>query len=331
MKKSAPKISLDEEYYPISQEILSSFPKYRPAVDLYIFQEDIQSLYPLAVKEQRLTNEKIDEIAQACKEGRLFVPRSDHHIYVEHLSKQVDFVLIDSNLHESEIKQILVKALSTKLQELIDQPLSVVYNSLYTDLMVFTEYLWRDKDNIKHFMAELHIGEDDLISHSINVLIVGTWLYFQTEKKTTRKTLDRIVQGLFFHDLGCSKVPSFIINKKTPLKKDELEKYNSHPKLGIMLVQKFGCTVDEVNQIILQHHERLDGSGYPNRLSGVAITDLGLLAATADAFSTMITNGQSPRVKTRDAAQALFDDQRFFAKYTGVLLNAYSSDVFNNV
>lgn len=332
MKKSVLKTSLDEEYYPISQEILSSFPKYRPAVDLYVFQEEIQSLYPLAVKEQRLTNEKIDEIAKACKEGRLFVPRSDHHIYVKHLAKQVDFVLIDSNLRDSEIKQIVVEALSMRLQALMDQTLTVVYKRLYADLMVFTEYLWRDKYNIKYFMSGLHIGEDNLIAHSINVLTVGTWLYFQTEKKPVRKTLDRIVQGLLLHDLGCIKIPPFILNKKTPRTKDELEKYHSHPRFGCLLMQKFGCTLDEINQMIMQHHERLDGSGYPNSLSGVEISDFGLLAATADAFSAMITDRPAaPRVKTREAAQALFEDQRFYAKYTGILLNAYSDGTFDNV
>ena len=332
MKKSAPKSSLDEEYYPISHEILSSFPKYRPSVDLFVFQEDIAQLYPIAVKEQRLTNAKIEEISEACKEGRLFVPRSDHHIYVEHLAKQVDFVLIDSNLHDSEIKQILGKALGLRLQALIDQPLLVVYEQLHADLMVFTEYMWRDKDRIKRFMAELYIGDDELLAHSLNVLIVGTWLYFETEKKPSRKILDRIAQGLFLHDLGCSKVPAFILNKKTPLKKDEMDKYIAHPRLGTLLVQKFGCSLDEINQIILQHHERLDGSGYPNHLAGVAISDFGLLGATADEFCKMITErGTIPRVQTRAAAEALFKDQRFLAKYTGVLMSAYASGTLNSI
>lgn len=44
-KKS--KESISEEYYPISMEILQSFPKYRPKVDLYIFQEDISQLYQI--------------------------------------------------------------------------------------------------------------------------------------------------------------------------------------------------------------------------------------------------------------------------------------------
>ncbi|MDE5681307.1 MAG: hypothetical protein K2I05_03060 [Mailhella sp.] len=53
------KESVSEEYYPISMEILQSFPKYRPKVDLYIFNEDIAQLYPVAKKDVRLYHEQL--------------------------------------------------------------------------------------------------------------------------------------------------------------------------------------------------------------------------------------------------------------------------------
>lgn len=324
--------SLQEEYYPISLAILSSFPKYRPSVDLYIFQEDIGQLFPLAMKGVRLTEQKIEDIDKACQEGSLFVPRSDHHIYVEHLAKQADFVLIDPNLNTSEIVQIILKAFSNKLQNLVERPLPVAYADLHADLMVFVEYLWRDKDYIQPFMDSLHVEDDDLIAHSINTLIVGTWLYFQTEKTPDRAVFECIVQGLILHDIGCTKLPSFIVQKKTPLTRDEMARYVLHPAAGVQLVQKFACDSAEATQIILQHHERLDGSGYPSRLSGSKITSLGALAAVADAFSSMITNRPSiPRVKTSNAAQALFKDQKFSNKYTGILLDAYANPKLKDV
>ncbi len=332
MKKRPLSGSIDEEYYPISLEILSSFPKYRPSVNLYVFEEEIKQLYPIAVKDHRLTNKKIEEIIEACKEGRLFVPRSDHHIYVQHLAKQADFVLIDPNLNILEIIQILFQALSLRLNDLFEQPLPIVYEPAYTDLMVFTEYLWRDKDRIKQFMPKLHTGKDDPISHTLNVIIVGTWLYFESEKKPVRKVLDKIVQGLFLHDIGYAKIPAYILNKQTMLTREETDKIAAHPRTGVLLAQKFATSVDEVNQIIFQHHERLDGNGYPNRLAGSAISDLGLLAGTADAFSSMITDRvNTPRMKTLDAAQALFKDKNFLAKYTGLLLNGYAGGSFDNI
>ena len=73
--------NINEEYYQISGEILSSFPKYRPPVDLFSFREDIMVLAPYCKKETRLTNEQVEEVARLCDKGDLFVARSDHHIY----------------------------------------------------------------------------------------------------------------------------------------------------------------------------------------------------------------------------------------------------------
>lgn len=90
--------NINEEYYQISSEILSSFPKYRPPVDLFSFREDIMVLAPYCKKETRLTNEQVEELAALCAEGNLFVSRSDHHIYSRHIVKQLDLVLQDKNL-----------------------------------------------------------------------------------------------------------------------------------------------------------------------------------------------------------------------------------------
>ena len=85
--------NINEEYYQISSEILSSFPKYRPPVDLFSFREDIAVLAPYCRKGDRLSNAQVEEVAQLCADGMLFVSRSDHPIYSRHIVKQLDLVL----------------------------------------------------------------------------------------------------------------------------------------------------------------------------------------------------------------------------------------------
>ena len=86
-RKAAIPDNIAEEYYQISQEILSSFPKYRPPVDLFQFRADIAQLYPYSRKGARLSNEQVEEIQQLCESGDLFVSRTDHPIYSEHIVK----------------------------------------------------------------------------------------------------------------------------------------------------------------------------------------------------------------------------------------------------
>ena len=92
--------NINEEYYQISTEILSSFPKYRPPVDLFTFRDDIGVLAPYSRKGVRLSNEQVEEVAQLCSTGDLFVSRTDHPIYSRHIVKQLDLVLQDHNLKE---------------------------------------------------------------------------------------------------------------------------------------------------------------------------------------------------------------------------------------
>ncbi|MDR2696411.1 MAG: HD family phosphohydrolase, partial [Deltaproteobacteria bacterium] len=163
--------NIDEEYYQISEEILASFPKFRPPVDLFRFNEEALTLVPLIRKSQRLTNEQVEEAHALCQAGGLFVARSDHPIYSEHMVKQLDLVLQDSNLKEGEIADICARALIMRYEAFAEQPVRPVFEPLYKDIMVFTEILWQDRHRIKPFMRRL-LREYSLGKHAFNTLVV---------------------------------------------------------------------------------------------------------------------------------------------------------------
>ena len=331
LKKALVPDNISEEYYQINEEILSSFSKYRPPVDLFQFREDIAQLYPLFRKGQRLSNEQVDEVLRLCQEGSLFVARSDHPIYVEHIAKQADLVLVDANLKESEVADILLKALHMRLSNFYEQPVLSYFEPLYKDVMVLTEYLSQDRFRARLFMRRLFTGEATLVHHSLNVLSTGLWLYLENlDGELRRRQLDRLALGLLLHDAGITKLPHYVLNKSTPLKQDEWEKIYAHPLAGIKMMLKVNLSFDELNQAILQHHERLDGSGYPQKLRGEAISFVGRLTAVADSFSAMLTKRPyAPAKSPLDAAQELAAGKnKYDARYAVPLKNAYLTGLF---
>lgn len=331
LQKAAVPDNISEEYYQISEEILSSFSKYRPPVDLFQFREDIAQLYPLCRKGQRLSNEQVDEVLRLCQEGALFVSRSDHPIYVEHIAKQADLVLVDANLKESEVADILLRALTMRLSNFYEQPVLPYFEPLYKDAMVLTEYLEQDRFRSRLFMRRLFTEDAALVPHSLNVLSTGLWLYLENlEGDIKRRTLDRLALGLLLHDAGITKLPGYVLNKATPLKQDEWEKITMHPLAGIKMMLKINLSFDELNQAILQHHERLDGSGYPQKLKGDAISAVGRLTAVADSFSAMITKRPYAESKTPLAAAQILagETTKYDARYTVRLKNAYLTKMF---
>jgi response regulator RpfG family c-di-GMP phosphodiesterase len=322
-------VNISEEYYQINMAILESFPRYRPPLDLFVFQEDIGQLLTYAKKGSRLSNEQVEEVRQLCEQGNLFVSRADHPVYSRHIIKQLDLVLLDKHLKEAEIADICLMALEERLKEFFNQPVKPAFDPLFTDLAVLTEYLWLDEHRIKLFMRRLHRGEHSLVHHSLNTLIVGLWLFaLPRDPGLSRKEFDQAALGLLLHDAGMVKVPAFITEKTGPLKQEEREKIPGHVLAGAKIMFKLEETAERVREAVMEHHERLDGSGYPQHLK--KISRFGQLTAVADAFSAMIQKRPYAEAKEPAAAAKELADERtrFDLAYSGKLLSGIITGSF---
>lgn len=320
--------NINEEYYQISAEILSSFPKYRPPVDLFFFKEDIAVLAPFSRKGARLSNEQVEQVAQLCSDGMLFVSRSDHHIYSEHIVKQLDLVLQDANLKEAEIVNICIQALKNRYNDFWQQPVKAAFEPLMNDAMVVTEYLMRDKTNINAFMRRLST-EHDPASHAVNTMTIGLWLWQKTVDEIQRKDMDSLAIGLLTHDIGMSKMPPFLLTRPGPLKSEEREKIVLHPMQSAKIMQKMELSANEIMQACFEHHERMDGSGYPQKLKGPQIKPASRIAAVADSFSTMISKRPwAEAKKPMDAANELASDPKYDNTLGRYLVGAYATNRF---
>jgi response regulator RpfG family c-di-GMP phosphodiesterase len=332
-KKETP-LLIAEEYYQISMEILTSFPKYRLPLPLFIYRHEVGQLQTFVPKDTKLSNEQVERMHALCVEGDLFVSRADYPIYSKHIIKQLDLILVDRNFKEGEVADICVSALAMRLQAYLEQPVKMVFDLLMHDVLVFTEYISADFHRLRLFMRRLN-RTHSLVTHSINCLIVGMWIYSHKHKtvEIKRKDVDRLAMGLILHDAGMSKVPAFIINKTTPLKPDEKEKIPPHTLIGGKMVQKTELGWDELVQAATEHHERLNGSGYPRKASGNEISATGRLTAVVDSFCAMITTrSYAPAKDLTAAAQELAaDTARYDEKYTVPLRNALITKEFGEM
>jgi HD-GYP domain-containing protein (c-di-GMP phosphodiesterase class II) len=305
---------LSEEYYQINTDILGSFNKYRPPLNIFRFKEDVARIMPYYKVGERLSNEQVEELAALTEEGLIFVSRADHPVYVKHISYQLDLVLIDKNLKEREIADIFQQALTRRLEEFLDQPVLLVFQKFWADLLVLTEYLWHDPLRIKALTRRLH-ATYSLARHSFNCGIMGLALYMRMNAKNfeeggvKRKNFDHLAAGLFLHDMGMTKVAAFIREKEKPLVPDERNKVLQHPMHGSEMLAKLDLKFPEVEACILEHHERLTGTGYPQKRVGAAVTPVGRLCAVVDSYCAMIT--KRPYAEAMDpmkAATALAQD-----------------------
>lgn len=94
--------------------------------------------------------------------------------------------------------------------------------------------------------------------------------------------------GAYLHDVGKAKLPEGLLQKPGKLTSEEWAIMKQHPTMGRELLEH--SFLEEVGMIVEQHHERLDGSGYPKGLKGLEITLEAYIIAVADTFDAMTTD-----------------------------------------
>ena len=95
--------------------------------------------------------------------------------------------------------------------------------------------------------------------------------------------------GGLFHDIGKIDTPDNILFKKTKLDNTEYEKMKQHTLNGVNTLSK-DSMFNDIIPIVLHHHEKFDGSGYPSNLAGNDIPILARITAIADTFDAMTSN-----------------------------------------
>ncbi len=104
------------------------------------------------------------------------------------------------------------------------------------------------------------------------------------------------------HDIGKLHVPSAILNKPTALDVGELAQMRRHPQEGATLLADVG--LPKLGMLVCQHHERMDGRGYPEAMIGHAIHLHARIVSVADVFDAMTTDRSYQPAVPQRAAEA---------------------------
>lgn len=107
-------------------------------------------------------------------------------------------------------------------------------------------------------------------------------------------------QAALFHDVGKLFVEPSVLNAARPLSDREWESMRSHAELGERILRAHGA--EELGRIVRSHHERIDGSGYPDGLRGMAIPWETRLLSVADAYDCLRAGRAYARPISHDAA-----------------------------
>ncbi len=139
-------------------------------------------------------------------------------------------------------------------------------------------------------------------SHSTRVAELSAWIAHRLGVDREHIELTRLAGSL--HDLGKLAIPEEILRKPGPLTDPERLVLQRHPEIGHRMLESLG--VDPVAEWVLHHHERWDGTGYPERLRGDEIPLGARIIFVADAYDAMTSDrAYRGRLTPREAIEEL--------------------------
>lgn len=172
-------------------------------------------------------------------------------------------------------------------------------------------------------ITEMRNISTDMYTHCINVCALSTIMALRL--KMSEKQVRNISIGAILHDIGLRyiKVPYMNTNETYMNVKDALE-YKKHTIFGYSSLQDEGWIPEIAKEIILLHHERIDGKGYPFQHKGDKIKTEVKLVSLCDGFESLISGVGSPKLKIYEAIEYIKANQgiKYDATITDKLLES---------
>ncbi|MBN1766066.1 MAG: diguanylate cyclase [Sedimentisphaerales bacterium] len=141
-------------------------------------------------------------------------------------------------------------------------------------------------------------AKDPFIAHHAeNVKIYAEAL--SKKLQLAPELIDQIKNAALLHDLGKISIPNSILRKTTTLTPEEWHIFKQHPNTSVQIISPIGIFHQEL-QIIKQHHENFDGTGYPDGLSGRRITFGARILAVANSFDALTSDRQHRLARTME-------------------------------
>lgn len=192
---------------------------------------------------------------------------------IVYMKELYDSQLIKENNNDADLAQQAVREGQIReLKHLIDDIITEIYA----------------RNNKKYYSTELMGAEMYHYNHAVEVMILS--LLIGSKMGLDRERLLKLGVGAILADIGKTRVPQEILNKKGKLEPAEFEEMKLHVDYGYHLLKNLVGLSSLSRQIILLHHEKLDGSGYPNGFTGENIPLLVRIVTVCDIFGAIVSD-----------------------------------------
>jgi HD-GYP domain-containing protein (c-di-GMP phosphodiesterase class II) len=217
-------------------------------------------------------------------------------------------IIHDTNLAPGEKANLIQQHSISMMKNLLENPTAENIQDVKNATSELVDLILKD-DEITFYLINITDHDYNTYTHSVNVGVMAVVLAKTVFRHSHIHDLHALGAGFFLHDLGKVNIDRNIINKPSKLNDDEMQEMKRHPSLGFSLLQETKQVTEELKLIVLQHHEKLNGRGYPFGLRGEEIHIYGRICAIADVFDAMTSKRPYKDAMSSFAALKIMKDE----------------------
>jgi len=176
------------------------------------------------------------------------------------------------------------KDLQKKILSEIQQDKEINISEIRENTDAIVDSIFRNQDALS-CLSRLRMKDEYLVEHSLNVSILMS--IFAKHMKLDEPLIRDLALGAFLHDIGKIKVPDEVLHKPGKLIDEEFVLMKEHVNHGVEVLKETPDLPDVTKEVVAQHHERIDGNGYPNGLSNDEVSLYGRMIAIVDSYDAM--------------------------------------------
>lgn len=161
-----------------------------------------------------------------------------------------------------------------------------------------------ENDALAVDIGMLKVSDEYTFKHSVDVATIS--MVIAKKYGMNEKQIHAIGIAGLLHDVGKSKIPNEVLNKAGKLTDEEFAIMREHPVLGYRILMDKRDISEEIAQGVLQHHEKINGKGYPLGLKGEQISPYAKIISVADIYDALVTERPYKKPMTqRDAVEMI--------------------------
>ena len=266
------------------------------------------------------SKERLDKYKNEKKVDSLYFHNSDRRKFIQYNNFLSKKLIANENVPAYNKVNILKNVTEKFIEEAYTVGIKPLVIDQGKEVCETVFQLIENQKDLYNVLRSYQNFDPTAYSHAFLVTLYSTAIIKQFEWQS-KATIETTAMACMFHDIGKTLLPKEFIGMSVKnMSPDQVEQYKQHPELGFGIIENNRALNNSVKQIILQHHEAYDGTGFPFQKKGQKILTLANIVCLSDDFVHIMMD---EKLQPTEALKRILMDKEGVKRYNSILIEKF--------